>query len=449
MNPGRHVPLILVGVFVIAVATLVSLRQPPLPASVVSSLQVRQLSFMARMAAAPPGQASGTPTLATPLIAALETVAHRPLAADRDHLAGAAASMALGARHVAGTFVVPIAHRVPAAEAIARWALDPGFVPGPNDLAVIQAAPTDAVSRHIIGARMAGDAPEGAEARQAWLDWWTARMALGSTLVVLGLGILATGVVLWFKARRRQIAARALERTPMTFEAVLPLLRVMIVFMAVSLTAGVLGPTVLQRAFPDAGVSQLVVALYLLTGGVGLWLVARLGREHPADRWLDLTGLSGSFAPGNLGRSLAWGLGGYCMLWPAVLAAAALTSMLGGGGEPFDNPIALLLVSDPDPSSLALLGLAVALLAPAIEEPLFRGYLFGRLRRHMTPYGAAALSGLVFAMAHFSMENLLPLWAIGFGLGVLYDRTRDLAAPIVAHSLWNLVTAGSLLTVFG
>ena len=29
------------------------------------------------------------------------------------------------------------------------------------------------------------------------------------------------------------------------------------------------------------------------------------------------------------------------------------------------------------------------------------------------------------------------------------DRTRDLAAPIVAHALWNLVTAGALLTVFG
>ncbi|HOI10097.1 MAG TPA: type II CAAX endopeptidase family protein [Myxococcota bacterium] len=449
MNPGRHAPLILVGLFVIAVATLLSLRQPPLPAPVLSSLQVRQVAFMARMAVAPPGQSTGTPALAAPLVAALESMAHRPVAVDRDALAGATVAMALGAPHVAGAFAAPLAHRDPAAAILARRAFDPMFVPTASDLAWIRVSTLDRVSQDIAIARMAPATPQGEDALAGWTAWWTARMAAGSGLAGAGIAVLVVGIVLWFRARRLQIAARGAERTPWTVDAVLPPVYVMVVFMAIALTGAVLGPPVLRRAFPAASPSELIVALYLLTGAAGLWLVGRLGRQHPSQRWADLVGLAGSFAPGNLGRALAWGLGGYCMLWPAVMAAAAFSSMLGAGGEPFDNPIALLLVSDPDSSSLALLGIAVALMAPALEEPLFRGYLFGRLRRHMTPYGAAALSGLVFALAHFSLENLLPLWAIGFALGVLYDRTRDLAAPIVAHALWNLVTAGALLTVFG
>ena len=55
---------------------------------------------------------------------------------------------------------------------------------------------------------------------------------------------------------------------------------------------------------------------------------------------------------------------------------------------------------------------------------------------------------LLFAIAHLSVSNLLPLWALGFALGILYDRTRTLWAPMVAHALWNLGTAGVLLTLF-
>lgn len=452
MNPGRQIPFILVGMFVIAVSTLVSLRQPPLPAPILSSLEVRQLAFLARMAVSPPGEATDTPMLASPLVAAFEGIAHRPLATDRDALNGAAAAMALEARHVATVFAVPLAHRDAAAAAVVRWALDPGYVATPEDLNRVRESAMDAVSREIAVTRMAGEAAPGGfgeTSRQAWTAWWSARMALGSGIVVVGLALLVLGVVLWFKARRLQIAARQVKRPPLTWPTTVPWMRVMVVFMAVMLTGSVLGPPLMQWLLPSAGMAHMVVLLYLVTGGIGLWLVGRIGRDHPTDRWADLTGFSTSFAGSRLARSAAWGLGGYAMTWPAVLAAAAMSSMLGLGGEPFDNPIALLLVSDPHPSSLAVLGLAVAILAPAVEEPLFRGYLFGRLRRSMTPYGAAALSGLVFAVAHFSLDNLLPLWAIGFTLGVLYDRTRDLAAPIIAHGLWNLIAASSLLAVFG
>ena len=97
---------------------------------------------------------------------------------------------------------------------------------------------------------------------------------------------------------------------------------------------------------------------------------------------------------------------------------------------------------------MALLLVAVTILAPIFEEMFFRGFLHGHLRRHFTPYGAAMISGFCFALAHLSLSNLLPLWALGFALGILYDRTRSLWAPMIAHALWNLGTAALLLAVF-
>ena len=447
MKVGSSAPFILVAIYVVAVALLVSSQEGSLPAPVMSSLTVRQIAFMARMAAAPALEDSKT--LQAPLQESLQDIAGRPLATDKDCLVGAAAAMALDARHLTAIFVAPLAHKDKAAKVITTWAMQPGFVPTDQDIAAIYESPLDQVSKDIVVAKVAGDLPQGEAAKQAWSKWWRHRTAAGTAIALVGTSLLFLGIALWFRARIVQLVSATEERPPLTKASLGAMAKVILLFMAISLTAGILGPRYVLQLFPDIGIPQFVVGLYLVTGIAGLWMISLVGKEHPSDRFGDLSGFSSSFRPNNLLKSITWGLGGYAMIWPAVLAAAAITSIMGGTGEPFDNPIALLLVSSPEPSSLALLGFSVAILAPIIEEPLFRGFLFGRLRRSMTPYGAAILSGLIFAIAHFSLENLLPLWAIGFTLGVLYDRSKDLLAPIIAHSLWNLVTAGSLITIFG
>ena len=55
------------------------------------------------------------------------------------------------------------------------------------------------------------------------------------------------------------------------------------------------------------------------------------------------------------------------------------------------------------------------------------------------------LTSAVFAMAHFSLQRLIPLVLLGLILGAVYLRTRNLLAPVVLHSLWNMYIFWNLL----
>ncbi|MGA9377966.1 MAG: CPBP family intramembrane glutamic endopeptidase, partial [Phormidium sp.] len=54
-------------------------------------------------------------------------------------------------------------------------------------------------------------------------------------------------------------------------------------------------------------------------------------------------------------------------------------------------------------------------------------------------------SSLIFAIAHLSLSEVLPLTTLGIVLGVVYTRSRNLLAPIFLHSLWN---SGTLISLF-
>ena len=51
----------------------------------------------------------------------------------------------------------------------------------------------------------------------------------------------------------------------------------------------------------------------------------------------------------------------------------------------------------------------------------------------------------LFAALHFNMVQFAPLFVLGVALAYLYERTRNLAGPIVVHALHNSVTLAFLL----
>jgi membrane protease YdiL (CAAX protease family) len=138
-----------------------------------------------------------------------------------------------------------------------------------------------------------------------------------------------------------------------------------------------------------------------------------------------------------------WSLGAYFAAMPMVLVAGALSQVLlptGGGG----NPLLPLLLQSQGWGPRFIFFLVVSICAPIFEEILFRGFLLPSLSQRMPMMGAVLVSAVLFAAAHLSLSDLLPLTALGLVLGVIYSRTRNLLAPIVLHSLWN---TGSLVAL--
>lgn len=136
-----------------------------------------------------------------------------------------------------------------------------------------------------------------------------------------------------------------------------------------------------------------------------------------------------------------WGLAGYLAALPLVIVVSLVNQRLleEQGGA---NPLLEVILQSRDGITIAVLFGMVAVLAPFFEETLFRGFLLPSLTRYLPPWGAIATSGLLFAIAHLNLSDVLPLTVLGMILGFVYLRSRNLLASMLLHSLWN---SGSFL----
>ena len=97
-----------------------------------------------------------------------------------------------------------------------------------------------------------------------------------------------------------------------------------------------------------------------------------------------------------------------------------------------------------------LLGfISVVVVAPIIEEFLFRGFLYSQLRRSfLKDWGAVAVSSLVWTAIHFQYEVGILFFLFLFGLFLGYFRIKynSLLIPVALHALNNLIAF--ILTIY-
>jgi membrane protease YdiL (CAAX protease family) len=191
--------------------------------------------------------------------------------------------------------------------------------------------------------------------------------------------------------------------------------------------------------FDVRGQSLYVLASYVLVALGGLLvLYFSLKAFLPLpqqEKWFQID-LSGNW--------FWWGLAGYLTALPLVILVSLINQLVwrGQGGS---NPLLPLVLESQDGVALLIFFLTAAVAAPLFEEFLFRGFLLPSLTRYVPVWGAIVASSLLFAVAHLSLSEVLPLMTLGIVLGVVYTRTRNLLAPMLLHSLWN---SGTLLSLF-
>lgn len=76
--------------------------------------------------------------------------------------------------------------------------------------------------------------------------------------------------------------------------------------------------------------------------------------------------------------------------------------------------------------------------APLTEELLYRGLLYGRLRRGMHPALAAVISAAVFGYAHGSPIWMVYTFLLGLLLAFLFERSDSLWPSIITHMSFNI-----------
>ncbi|MFQ3630094.1 lysostaphin resistance A-like protein [Roseiflexus sp.] len=191
------------------------------------------------------------------------------------------------------------------------------------------------------------------------------------------------------------------------------------------------------------GMVALLLVQNLVFIGVAVVRVRVLRREP-----LSVLGFS---APHPLRLTLLGiGLGLLALMLNGIVGALFVSSGIR------QNQAALYPLFPGDFAGQALFFIGAAVLAPIGEEVLFRGYLFGSLRRLagdsrtgiMIAYGVSAM---VFALSHSlaATEGLVGLLVPSFLIGLVFawgfDRSGSLIPAIVAHAINNGVALAALL----
>ena len=167
-------------------------------------------------------------------------------------------------------------------------------------------------------------------------------------------------------------------------------------------------------AFSIAGllVYAIVRLVYFLSKTTGIPVMFTRGSARGAGWGLGAGVVAGALGIGYLNAIMHWGL------FPELLA-----------GE------SRLAIKVP-----VLLALAV-IAAPLAEEFIFRGLVFGGLRRSMGLAPSMVLSAALFAVVH-PAASMVPVFVLGLGTAFVYDRTRSLLAPVLMHAVYNAAVVG-------
>ena len=79
----------------------------------------------------------------------------------------------------------------------------------------------------------------------------------------------------------------------------------------------------------------------------------------------------------------------------------------------------------------------LVVIAPFAEEVLFRGYLFGKLKKYIPWWGAALLSSVVFGLAHGQLNVAIDTFVLGMFMCGLREISGSLWPAITLHMIKN------------
>lgn len=81
----------------------------------------------------------------------------------------------------------------------------------------------------------------------------------------------------------------------------------------------------------------------------------------------------------------------------------------------------------------------LVILAPIAEEVLFRGYLYGKLKRYVPAIAAAIVTSLLFAVVHLQWNVGIDVFVLSLVLCGLRSLTGSIWAGILVHMIKNAI----------
>lgn len=195
----------------------------------------------------------------------------------------------------------------------------------------------------------------------------------------------------------------------------------------------VYGLTILINSTLIATVSEQKMRYYLsIVTSNALFVILGLSIMHKIGlSWADLGWNKISWKQGIKSVLQTW-----LLIW--ALQVIYMAMLLFRGINPPPNALVEILVNPTIWMFIANV-LLIAVVAPIVEELLFRGMLFQGLKSYFGVWTAVFLSAAIFSALHFQLIGFIPRLMLGIGLAYLYEKHRSILPSIGLHAINNLV----------
>lgn len=294
------------------------------------------------------------------------------------------------------------------------------------------------IKRHQWIAKMAltyglpSDHPERVSVLEPAIRTFFAAFILMGVVFVGGLsGLVLLVVSMVMVAKKRLRSAFALAHIPVPENPYI-FLETTVVFLAMVLLMGLVGRYVPKVVFWCMYIVMMATAVFW-----PMWRGMDFGPMRRAIGWHRGKGLF---------RETGAGITGYLAGLPLVGCGCLVTLwIIKKTGV---NPVHPIVHQFDDATMFSMIGLVAlaSIMAPILEETLFRGALYRHLRFRHSALLSALTTGFIFAVIHPQGVAAVPvLGAIGAVFAMIREWRGSLIAPMVAHALNNFLVVMLLM----
>ena len=190
----------------------------------------------------------------------------------------------------------------------------------------------------------------------------------------------------------------------------------------------------LQGSMALTVVTMAIVALPLV---IGYAMRRRALRTDPALPPAQV--VSGGFLTFCIGNAYAL---------PALFVGAAILHSMGE--EVTTYGVVEQAVDPAHPENLWITAFLAVIVAPLVEETIFRGMLYPAMRDaagggRRAAWIAAIIVSAIFAAFHGHAPSFLPLFALAMVLTFVFEKTNSLSTVVLAHAFFNAASMIPLL----
>lgn len=135
----------------------------------------------------------------------------------------------------------------------------------------------------------------------------------------------------------------------------------------------------------------------------------------------------------SIPTAIFWGGLGFFMVFIAQFTASWVEQFVLGIKPGSTNTALLSDIA----AAVPIMMLSLVFIGPILEEIVFRRIIFGSLNQTTNFFVASFVSAIIFGLIHMELEHLLVYTATGFVFAFLYNKTKRLLTPIIAHVMLN------------